>query len=196
MDPNFIHMDWERTFDAIMLVAVIAIVVERSLSVVFQSRFYIERLHRDGMKETLALAASIAVCAYWKLDAVSMIVLANATSTPGYIVTGALVAGGSKGSLKLFQDFFDLQSSAFRMRRSLQAAQAATDAEKAKDEAEAAPTKAAAEIASAKAAAAVKRAKDAAAKAAADGKTVPSETLAAAEEALNAARAAVDAKPT
>ncbi len=25
MDPNFIHLDWERTFDAIMLVAVLAI---------------------------------------------------------------------------------------------------------------------------------------------------------------------------
>ena len=69
MDPNFIHLDWERTFDALMLVAVVAIIVERALSVIFQNRIYIERFHRDGMKETIALAASIAACVVWKLDA-------------------------------------------------------------------------------------------------------------------------------
>ncbi len=195
MDPNFVHMDWERTFDAIMLVAVVAIIIERSLSVVFQNRFYIERVHKDGMKETIALVVSIAACAIWKLDALGMIILTDTTTVPGYIVTGALVAGGSKGSLKLFQDFFGLQSSAFKMRHSLQAAKAAADAEKAQSEAEAAPNKATAEIARAKVAAAVKRAKDAAAKAAVEGKAVPSETLTAADSALKAAAKAVASKP-
>ncbi len=191
MDPNFIHMDWERTFDALMLVAVVAIIIERALSVIFQNRIYIERFHRDGMKETIALAASIAVCVVWKLDAIGMILLTETTTVPGYIVTGALVAGGSKGSLKLFQEFFDLQSSAFRMRHSLQAAQATAAAEKASAEAVAAPNKAAAKIARAKVAAAVKKAKDAAAKAAAEGKAVPSETLGAADQALADADEAV-----
>ena len=191
MDPNFIHMDWERTFDALMLVAVVAIIIERALSVIFQNRIYIELFHRDGMKETIALAASIAVCVVWKLDAIGMILLTETTTVPGYIVTGALVAGGSKGSLKLFQEFFDLQSSAFRMRHSLQAAQATAAAEKASAEAVAAPNKAAAEIARAKVAAAVKKAKDAAAKAAAEGKAVPSETLGAADQALADADKAV-----
>lgn len=195
MDPNFIHMDWERTFDAIMLVAVVAIIIERALSVVFQNRIYIEYIHRDGLKELIALAASVAVCVAWDLDALSMILLTQETTIPaGYIVTGALVAGGSKGSLKLFEDVFNLQSSAFRMRRSLQAGKAADDADKAKLEAEAAPNKATAEIARAKVAAAVKKAKDAAAKAAGEGKTVPSETLDAANGALWAATAAVNAK--
>ena len=66
MDPNFIHMDWERSFDALTLVVVLAIIVERALTVIFQNRIYIERYHRDGMKETVALAASIAACAAWK----------------------------------------------------------------------------------------------------------------------------------
>ncbi len=194
MDPNFIHMDWERTFDALMLVAVIAIIVERVLSVVFQSRIYIERFHKDGLKESVALVASIAVCFAWKLDAMSMIILTGTTTATGCVVTGALVAGGSKGSLKLFQDFFGLQSSAFKMRHTLQAAKAAQEAEQAQAAAEAAPTKATAEIARAKAATALKKVKAAAVKAAAEGKVVHAETIAAANSALVNATAAVDKK--
>ena len=194
MDPNFIHMDWERTLDAISLVAVLAIVIERGLSVVFQSRPYIEHLHRDGMKEMMALGVSIAACAFWKLDAMGMIMLTATTTIPGYIVTGALVAGGSKGSVKLFEDFFNLQSSAFKVRRAIQANMAAAEAEKAEAEAKAAPNKAAAEVARAKAETAVKKVKDAAAKAAAEGKAVPSETLETADAALVAATRAVEEK--
>lgn len=79
MDPNFIHMDWERTFDALMLVAVLSIIVERVLSVVFQNRVYIERINIDGLKETIAVAVSIAFCVYWKLDAIGMILLTEAS---------------------------------------------------------------------------------------------------------------------
>ncbi|MCP4246087.1 MAG: hypothetical protein GY778_03470 [bacterium] len=194
MDPNFIHMDWERTFDAIMMVAVVAIIIERALSVIFQSSIYIEYVHKSGMKETIALAVSIAVCAAWKLDAMGMIILTATTTVPGYIVTGALVAGGSKGSVKLFQDMLNLQSSAFRMRHTIQAAKAAEDAEKAEAQAEAAPTKRGAEIAKAKADAAVKRVKVAAARAEADDKVVPSEVIDAAESARKGASEAVDTK--
>jgi hypothetical protein len=194
MDPNFIHLDWERTFDALMLVVLFAIIVERALSVLFQSQFYIEHLHRDGLKETLAVVASIALCAYWKLDAVGMILLTETTTVPGYLVTGALVAGGSKGSLKLFQDFFDLQSTAFKMRHALQAAQAAEAAKEATVAVEAAPTKAAAEVAKAKVDAAVMKVKVIAAKAATEGTVVPATVVAAAEEASTMADLAVAAK--
>lgn len=194
MDPNFIHLDWERTLDALMLVGLFSIIVERALSVLFQSRVYIEHLHKEGMKETIALAVSIAVCATWKLDAIGMILLTETTTVPGYILTGALVAGGAKGSVKLFEDWLNLQSSAFRMRRVLQAEQAAAAAEKSAAEAQAAPTKAAAEIARAKVQTHVRRAQEAAVAAAAEGKAVPSSTLHAAEHALAEAEAAVAAK--
>ena len=194
MDPNFIHLDWERTFEALMLVAVVSIIIERSLSVLFQNRIYIERIHRDGMKETIALVVSIAVCIAWKFDAMGMILLTETTTMLGYFVTGAVVAGGSKGSLKLFQDVFGLQSTAFKIRHSLQAAKAADEAERAGSEAEAAPTKATAEIAKGKATAALKKVKIAAVKAAADGRPVPTETIAVADAAVASATAAVDKK--
>ena len=195
MDPNFIHVDSERTFDAIMIVGVVAVIIERALSVVFQNHIYIEYLHKSGMKETIALAVSIAVCAAWKLDAMGMIILTETTTVLGYIITGALVAGGSKGSVKLFQDMLNLQSAAFRMRHTIQATKASEDAKKAKAQAEDATTKRGAEIAKAKAAAAVKRVKVAVARAEADDKVVPSEVIDAAESALKDASEAVDRKP-
>lgn len=196
MDPNFIHMDWERTFDAITMVAVVAIVVERALSVIFHSSIYIEHVHKSGMKETIALAVSIAVCAAWKLDAMGMIILTETTTVLGYIITGALVAGGSKGSVKLFQDMLNLQSSAFKMRHTTQAARAAEDAKTAAAEAEIATTPTGKKTARAKAEAAFKRVKVAAAKAEADDKAVvvPSELIEEAKSALKGASKAVDTK--
>ncbi|MGQ0720400.1 MAG: hypothetical protein ACT4PE_02375 [Candidatus Eiseniibacteriota bacterium] len=197
IDPNFIHLDWERSIDAIALVALVAILVERALSLLFESRLYIERLDRDGLKETIALALSVATCRFWDLDVVSMIVLTKPqTQLWGYLITGAVVAGGSKGSQKLFQDLLDLQSSAFRARYSIQAAKAAEEAEKAEMAAEAAPSRATAEVAKEKAAAAVRKAVTAASKAEFKGHIVPATSVAKAEAALARAAAAARSKET
>lgn len=185
MDPNFIQMDWERTFDALMLVTVIAVIVERSLSVVFQSRLYIERIDRDGLKEVIALALSITVCVVWKFDALGMIILSETATAPGYAITGALIAGGSKGSLKLFQDVLGLQSSAYKVRHTIEAEKAASDAETALARAASAPSSAMAEIERQKAKKAVKRVRVATAKAVAEGEPVPVTTLAVTESPLS-----------
>jgi hypothetical protein len=105
-----------------------------------------------------------------------------------------LVAGGSKGSLKLFQDIFHLQSSSYEMRHTIEAARAASDAEKAVSKAEAAGTATTAEVEYAKAATALKRARLAAAKAAAEGKPVPEEALKGAELSLADAKAVIERK--
>jgi hypothetical protein len=194
-DPNFIHLDWERAIDALALIGIVAIVVERALSLLFESRWYIERLDRDGQKETIALLLSVLTCAFWKLDALSMIILTKGqTQVLGYLITGAVVAGGSKGSQKLFQDLLQLQSSAFKARYSIQANRAAEEAEEAVEAAEASPTRAGAEMAKEKAAAAVKKAVTAASKAEFKGHVVPSDAVAKAEAALERAKAAARSK--
>lgn len=195
MDPNFIHLDWERSFDAIMLVALVAIIIERALSVIFQSRIYIEYIHKDGLKEVIAVAVSIAVCVYWQLDAVGMIILTETTTIPGYIVTGALVAGGSKGSVRLFQDFFNLQSTAFRMRHTLQAAKAAADVEEAKKAVVSASSKQGGEIAFRRAKAANERVRKAVLKGESAGQPVLPSVIRSAKEALDDAEAAVESQP-
>ena len=69
MDPNLIHLDWERTFDALMIVIVFAFLVERALAVIFENELYIRNVDRPGLKELLAIALSIAICFIWKFDA-------------------------------------------------------------------------------------------------------------------------------
>jgi len=195
MDPNFIQLDWERTLDALSITSIMAIVIERALSMLFDSSFYIER-HKDGLKEAIAFAVSAAACAYWQFDVISMILLTkSATTVPGYLVTGALVAGGSKGSVKLFEDLLNWQGTAAKARDALLASRAADEAEEASKEAQKAGTKEAAHAARNKAATAVRKAKDVAIKATAKGKSIAPEILARAETALQKADAVVDAMP-
>jgi hypothetical protein len=124
MDPNLIHVDWERTFEALALIIILAFIVERALAVIFENRTFIEYLDIGGIKEFIAIAAAIAVCIGWKFDALGMILLTQTTTTPGYIVSGLVVAGGSKASIKLFHDVLRVKSSAYEMRHEIQAEKA------------------------------------------------------------------------
>lgn len=113
MDPNLFHVDWERTFEALVLIIILAFVVERALAVLFEVPIIVARVP-SGAKALVAVGVSIWVCYVWHFDALSIIILAERTSVPGYIVTGAVIAGGSKASIKLFHDLLDVKSTAVR----------------------------------------------------------------------------------
>lgn len=113
MDPNLFHVDWERTFEALTLIIILAFVVERALAVFFELPSVVTRIPSGG-KAMIALGVSVAICAIWRFDALSIIILAERTTVPGYIVTGAVVAGGSKASIKLFHDLLGVKSTAVR----------------------------------------------------------------------------------
>lgn len=141
MDPNLFHLDWERTFEALVGIVIFAFIIERGLSFIFDSRWYIERVKgidlsslsqtdnapaeagkkvpkktekAKGLKELIAFIVSVAVCVFWQFDAVSIIFLRDQVSVPGFFITGAVIAGGSKASIKLFRDLMDFKSSALR----------------------------------------------------------------------------------
>lgn len=121
IDPNLFHLNWERTFEAIALVIILAFIVERVLALLFESRWFIERVDRPGVKELLAAALSVTVCIAWKFDALSIIILTPKTTMPGYILTGLLIAGGSKASIKLFHDLLNVKSTAYEHRHEVKA---------------------------------------------------------------------------
>lgn len=54
-DPNLIHVDWERTFEAITLIIIFAFIVERALAVIFENHLYIKHFDRDGLKELIVV---------------------------------------------------------------------------------------------------------------------------------------------
>ncbi|MCK4512373.1 hypothetical protein KAW64_11570 [bacterium] len=70
---------------------------------------------RFPMKEAIAFVVAAAVCVIWKFDAISMIFPKEQTTVLGAVVTGALVAGGSKASIRLFRDAMGVKSTARRL---------------------------------------------------------------------------------
>jgi len=125
MDPNLFHLDWERTFEALIGIVIFSFVIERALAVLFESRWFIrnfqenENIRNKSIKELIALAVSIAICIAWKFDAISIIFLRANITVAGSIITGAVVAGGSKASVKLFKEMMGFMSDAEAARKGI-----------------------------------------------------------------------------
>lgn len=121
MDPNLFHIDYEKLFEILVTICVLAILVERGLSVIFESRPFINATeNKSGVKELITTIISVGVCLYWQFDAITILIVNSDKMTiPGMVITGTIVAGGSKGSIKLFKDMMGLMSSAEKERREL-----------------------------------------------------------------------------
>jgi hypothetical protein len=112
MDPNLFHIDWERTGEVLTTIVVLSFVVERSLALLFENKWFVERFDDSGIKEPISFGVSALVCWKWDFDAVSMIILTDKTRFLGFFITAAVIAGGSKASIKLFHDVLGVQSTA------------------------------------------------------------------------------------
>jgi len=117
MDPNLFHLDWDRLAEVLVGVVVMAFLVERALSLLFGNAHYVERLEDKHVKELIAFVVSAVVCWYWDFDAVSTIFLRDQTTLLGYLVTGGVVAGGSKASMKLFKDVMGFRTEAEKQQK-------------------------------------------------------------------------------
>lgn len=114
MDPNLFAVDWNRLTEMLAAVVVLSFIVERALAPVVEHRAFLSRFASKGVKEFLGLAVGISLCLYWQFDAVSTVILTETVTVPGMLLTGAVIAGGSKASVKLFHDVLDIRSSAHR----------------------------------------------------------------------------------
>jgi len=115
MDPSQFRIDWEVLTEVLMSIIVLAFFVERALSIVFEHRLFVERLGQSGLKEPIAFLVSLAIVRYWNFDALGIVFHADVTTWWGYLVTAAIVAGGSKASIKLFHDLLQVKSNAARV---------------------------------------------------------------------------------
>lgn len=117
MDPNLFHLDWERVLEVLAAIVVLAFLLERALAVVFESRLWVNsRMDRSVGKEAIALLLGGGICYVWKFDAVSMVILSDKTTLFGEILTGAVIAGGSKASIRLFRDWMQVGSSTIALK--------------------------------------------------------------------------------
>jgi hypothetical protein len=96
--------------------AILAIFVERALATLFESKLWVKYIDPRWAwaKEVICLALCYKVCVLLGWDAVSMVAGHPDVHTAGLWITAATMAGGSKGSKKLFYDFLDIKSNAAR----------------------------------------------------------------------------------
>ena len=113
MDPNLFHLDWDRVTEVLATLVVLSMILERALAPIFEQKNLVRPLSENGWKGPIAFVVSLIVCVIWKFDALSMIVLRDSTHPVGYAVTAATLAGGAKGSVKLFRDVLGWQSTAY-----------------------------------------------------------------------------------
>jgi hypothetical protein len=114
IDPNLFHLDWERLFEVLAAIVVLAFVLERGLALIFEHRLYMDHVQGKGLKEFIAFAAALLVCWAWKFDTLSMILLREQTTLLGEAITAGVIAGGSKRAVTLFCDLLDIKSSHFK----------------------------------------------------------------------------------
>ncbi len=122
MDPNLFRMDWEQVGEVLAAVVVLSFIVERALSPLFESNWFVDKLGKKTVKEPIALALSLLVCWYWKLDLLGVVLHGERTRFIGVLITAAVVAGGSKGSLKLFRDVLGIENERAKIKREKQLA--------------------------------------------------------------------------
>ncbi len=108
MDPTLFNIDWERLFQALSVVIVLAFVLERALSVVFENKYIAPLLEKIHIKELIALVLGFWVVKTFGFDMVSIVLMGDENTTLGYWLTAAIIAGGSKASIKLFVDIWKI----------------------------------------------------------------------------------------
>ena len=108
-------------FELIKLIFV-SFLIERALSVFFETRLFIDTLKQNvklkGIKEIIAIITSICVTIVWEFNIFNIIFENSKIQNDvfGCILTGLVIAGGSKASIKIFKDILGFMSSAEKER--------------------------------------------------------------------------------
>lgn len=135
MDPYIFEfaIDYNLLVEVLITIVIFSFFIERALSPIFESSLFIKwydpasetepgtdatRTKKRGSKEIIAIAVSIAAVVFWNFDAITILMKShNEPQVFGYVVTGMIIAGGSKASIKLFKDTLGFMSSAEKARQ-------------------------------------------------------------------------------
>jgi hypothetical protein len=113
--------DFLQVLEILARVAIMAMLLERALALLFEQKVFRDRIDRSGLKEIIVLAVAWGVCATLKFDALSAIFdPSTISSSMGIFLTAAVVAGGSKGAVRLFQEVLKFGRDAQREQHDLQ----------------------------------------------------------------------------
>ncbi|MDD9995546.1 MAG: hypothetical protein OXS35_07370 [Dehalococcoidia bacterium] len=115
MDPSDFSMD--RLFEVLVTIIVLSFFVERALAIIFEHRLWTTHMAGKGVKAPIAFLLAWGVCTQWDFDAISTTILVEQTPRVGHLLTAAIIAGGSKASIKLFHDVMGAMSDAEKKRK-------------------------------------------------------------------------------
>lgn len=125
MTTDLFHIDYERLTEVLITIVVLSFLLERALSVIFENRMFIRWVDgppdkpkpKKSIKEIIAAGACVTFCWWQDFDAVSIILQSSEKATFwGVVITGLIIAGGSKASIGLFRDLLGFMSSAEKER--------------------------------------------------------------------------------
>ena len=112
MDPLLFGMNSDVVGEVIGTIVVLSLFIERALAWVFGWRLVAEAINGKGFRAPISAGVSIATVWLYGFDAMAIIFQEEQATWVGYLITGSIVAGGSQGSMKLFQDFLGWKSDA------------------------------------------------------------------------------------
>lgn len=116
----------DTAFEAIVTLALLALLVERALAVMFESELWLSNVSHKGVTNIVKLIVSYVVCRAWDIDVFTQSIVSvgkdgqrvfSDPSPGGIAMTALIVAGGTVGVKKLFHDFLDIKSSALRAKQ-------------------------------------------------------------------------------
>jgi|GEM_PF-3439400 len=143
MDLLEFAVDYSVLFDVLVLIVILSFFVERALAVIFESSLFIKwydptfaafddnsgqkdegepkpkpKPKKKGTKELLAIVVSVILVYNMGFDALAVLMKSeNFSPELGYFITGLIIAGGSKGSIKLFNDILNFRNDAESRRK-------------------------------------------------------------------------------
>ena len=95
-------------------IVIAAFLVERGLALIFEWDVWDFLVQKapwlEGGKEVIAFFASYLICETANFDALKTLFNSTDTSDTGKIITAMVIAGGSKGAIKLMQDVWKIKN--------------------------------------------------------------------------------------
>jgi hypothetical protein len=133
MDPKiFLQSEYYQTvLGALALVVVLSMVLERALSVPFEWGVWNKWLEEKKLRAPISLVVAWAICVLAQFDLLQFVTKADKAAwigpfSIGTLITAAVVAGGSKGAILLFQGILGFGKEAVDARIAKKANDAAT----------------------------------------------------------------------
>ena len=93
---------------AVFQAVILALVLERGLSLIFDYRYIRNWLPERGLKAPIAFAVAWAICHQYDFNLIAVILGGDADPTLGIIITAAVIAGGSAAVVTLMKDVFKI----------------------------------------------------------------------------------------